>query len=185
MLIATPQLRATPPVFTITAGMSLCFCSRSDIEPTARPLRPRYPDPCSGPCLLEATSQTSSGTQPQAQLHMSVGQDIRVAPTRVFCMSWPRNAAKASLALREARLGRRCCSLRETVNLALLPCQQASAFLACTRPPDIISSQRVYGLRLFFVSARTNKRHHHHHRHSFTVFAPTPSSSSTCAATSA
>ena len=25
------------------------------------------------------------------------------------------------------------------------------------------STQRVYGVRLFFVSARTNKRHHHHH----------------------
>jgi hypothetical protein len=24
------------------------------------------------------------------------------------------------------------------------------------------STQRVYGVRLFFVSARTNKRHHHH-----------------------
>jgi hypothetical protein len=26
------------------------------------------------------------------------------------------------------------------------------------------STQRVYGVRLFFVSARTNKRHHHHQR---------------------
>jgi hypothetical protein len=26
------------------------------------------------------------------------------------------------------------------------------------------STQRVYGVRLFFVSARTNKRHHHQHQ---------------------
>jgi hypothetical protein len=25
------------------------------------------------------------------------------------------------------------------------------------------STQRVYGVRIFFVSARTNKRHHHHY----------------------
>ena len=38
------------------------------------------------------------------------------------------------------------------------------------------STQRVYGVRLYFVSART-KRHHHHHHHSLSYPAQTNSPS--------
>jgi hypothetical protein len=119
------------------------------------------PRPVFWTCLFEETSRQSSGIQPHAQLRMSVGPDMRAAPTRILFEVTSRMQRRPPLALRGARLGRRLCSRRETVKLAPHPCQQAAAFLACTRPPDLVASRR-----------------------SFTVFAPAPSSSSTSAATS-
>jgi hypothetical protein len=50
--------------------------------------------------------------------------------------------SRPPLALREASLGRQLCSCRETVNLALHPCQEAAAFLLHTRPSDCMLSGR-------------------------------------------
>jgi hypothetical protein len=84
------------------------------------------------------TSWQSSGIQQHAQLHMSVGQDILTASMCILLEVTSLIQCRPPLTLRDARLGSRLCSHRETVKLALHPCQQAAAFLACTRPPDFI-----------------------------------------------
>jgi hypothetical protein len=67
---------------------------------------------------------------------------MRAAPTRILLEVTSRMRRRPPLALREAHLGRRLCLCRETVKLALHPCQQAAAFLMHTRPPDRMFSSR-------------------------------------------
>jgi hypothetical protein len=144
-----------------TKGLHFNWNEPSVLALRATPQLPRYPDPSSGPaCLMRPRDNLLEYNRTHSCACL-LDKTCAQRPRAILLEVTSRMQCRPPLALREARLGRRLCSRRETVKLALHPCQQAAAFLACTMPPDFVASRR-----------------------SFTVFAPAPSSSSTCAATS-